>query len=688
MIKSPNRLIHESSPYLLQHAHNPVNWFPWGDEALGIARAENKPILVSIGYAACHWCHVMEHESFEDEQTALLMNEYFVCIKIDREERPDLDHFFMDALQAISGNGGWPLNMFLTSEAKPFYGGTYFPPNPIHNRISWKELLLKIHSAYQLRKDEVELQAAELLRHLSHANQLAPKQTTGFVIPNTELFSSIQTDQIFQNLMKAADRDLGGFGAAPKFPQSFSIQYLLRYAHYTGNSEALAHAEFSLQAMMRGGIYDQIGGGFCRYSTDANWLAPHFEKMAYDNALLLIVLAEAFQITRNPAYATVIAETIDFLKREMLSDEGGFFAALDADSEGEEGKFYTWHIQEVRDLLREDAAWVCEVLDITENGNWEHVNIPRLLHDLSERSALKGINAVDAMAALPSVKKTLLEARSKRVRPATDDKIILGWNALVNQGLVAAYQATGQVEWLRLSEKNMDFMLTVFRANGNQWLHTHKAGVSKFPAFLDDLAMLVQSMIVLQEVNGNLTLLEEAHEIMQYILQFFTDEDGLFFYFTPDFHTEVPVRKKDQYDGAMPSSNAVMAWNLHKLGLFFNIPDWVRRSALMLEANREGAVKYPTSFGVWCNLLLEKVIGTHEILVLGSDSFRQSQDLLKNYIPNRVLIQAENVTDRFPIMHGRVVGEDGETSIYICKEYACKLPASNVDDALAQLLTK
>ena len=688
MIKSPNRLIHESSPYLLQHAHNPVNWFPWGDEALGIARAENKPILVSIGYAACHWCHVMEHESFEDEQTALLMNEHFVCIKIDREERPDLDHFFMDALQAISGNGGWPLNMFLTSEAKPFYGGTYFPPNPIHNRISWKELLLKIHSAYQLRKDEVELQAAELLRHLSHANQLAPKQTTGFVIPNTELFSSIQTDQIFQNLMKAADRDLGGFGAAPKFPQSFSIQYLLRYAHYTGNSEALAHAEFSLQAMMRGGIYDQIGGGFCRYSTDANWLAPHFEKMAYDNALLLIVLAEAFQITRNPAYATVIEETIDFLKREMLSDEGGFFAALDADSEGEEGKFYTWHIQEVRDLLKEDAAWVCEVLDITENGNWEHVNIPRLLHDLSERSALKGINAVDAIAALPNIKKTLLEARSKRVRPATDDKIILGWNALVNQGLVAAYQATGQVEWLRLSEKNMDFMLTVFRANGNQWLHTHKAGVSKFPAFLDDLAMLVQSMIVLQEVNGNLTLLEEAHEIMQYILQFFTDEDGLFFYFTPDFHTEVPVRKKDQYDGAMPSSNAVMAWNLHKLGLFFNIPDWVRRSALMLEANREGAVKYPTSFGVWCNLLLEKVIGTHEILVLGPDSFRQSQDLLKNYIPNRVLIQAKNVTDRFPIMHGRVVGEDGETRIYICKEYACRLPASNVDDALAQLLTK
>jgi hypothetical protein len=688
VIKSPNRLIHETSPYLLQHAYNPVNWFPWGDEALGIARAENKPILVSIGYAACHWCHVMEHESFEDVQTAQLMNEHFVCIKIDREERPDLDHFFMDALQAISGNGGWPLNMFLTSDAKPFYGGTYFPPKPFHNRISWKELLLKIHSAYHTRKEDVELQADELLKHLSHANQLAPKQTAGFVIPSAELFSSIHTDQIFQNLMKAADRDLGGFGAAPKFPQTFSIQYLLRYAHHTGNSEALAHAEFSLQSMMRGGIYDQIGGGFCRYSTDASWLAPHFEKMAYDNALLLIVLAEAFQITRNHSYATVMEETVEFLKREMLADEGGFFAALDADSEGEEGKFYTWHIQEVRDLLKEDANWVCEALDITENGNWEHVNIPRLLHDLSELPALKGSKAAEALAALPKIKQILLEARSKRVRPATDDKIILGWNALLNQGLVAAYQATGKDEWLRLSEKNMEFMLKVFRSNENQWLHTHKAGISKFPAFLDDLAILIQSMIHLQEANGNLALLDEAHEIMDYILQFFTDEDGLFFYFTPEFHTEVPVRKKDQYDGAMPSSNAVMAWNLHRLGLFFNIPDWVRRSALMLEANRDAAVKYPNSFGVWSNLLLEKVIGTHEILVLGPDSFQLSQDLLKNYIPNRVLIQAENVTDRFPIMHGRSVGEDGETRIYICREYACRLPVINVDDALKQLLTK
>jgi uncharacterized protein YyaL (SSP411 family) len=400
------------------------------------------------------------------------------------------------------------------------------------------------------------------------------------------------------------------------------------------------------------------------------------------------VLAEAFQITRNPAYERVIEETIDFLKREMLSPEGGFFAALDADSEGEEGKFYTWNIQEVRDLLKEDADWVCEVLDITENGNWEHVNIPRLLHDLSEFSALKGVKAEDVRVALPKIKKILLKARSKRVRPATDDKIILGWNALVNQGLVAAYQASGEVEWLRLSEKNMDFMLTVFRTNGKKWLHTHKAGISKFPAFLDDLATLVQSMLLLQEVNGNLTLLEEAHDIMQYILQFFTDEDGIFFYFTPDYHTEVPVRKKDHYDGAIPSSNAIMAWNLHRLGTFFNIPDWVRRSALMLEANRDAVIKYPTSFGVWCNLLLEKVVGTHEILVMGPDSFRKSQTLLKNYIPNRVLVQSESATDRFPIMHGRVVGEDGETRIYICKEYACRLPVSNVDDALIQLLTK
>lgn len=687
MTKSSNRLIHESSPYLLQHAYNPVDWYPWCEEALELARREDKPIIVSIGYAACHWCHVMEHESFEDEQTALLMNRYFVCIKIDREERPDLDHFFMDALQAIAGNGGWPLNMFLTSDAKPFYGGTYFPPVQVHNRISWKELLMKIHHAYQNRRDEVHLQADELLGHLSKSGEVSDRQRKGFLIPNAELFNVEQSNQVFQQLMQAADQQYGGFGNAPKFPQTFSIQFLLRYAHLTGNKAALAHAELSLQSMMRGGIYDQIGGGFCRYSTDVLWLAPHFEKMAYDNALLLIVLSEAFQLTGNIEYMRVMEETISFLQREMLSEQGGFYAALDADSEGEEGKFYTWKQQEVNDIFGNDATWVCKLFDITENGNWEHVNIPRMLQDPASFGAEIGLSTTEMYKRLEVVRQKLLEARSVRERPGTDDKIILGWNALVNQGLVSAYQATGKSDWLQLAKNNMLFLRSVFFRNG-RWLHTHKDGTSRFPAFLDDLSYLIQSMIFLQEASGETSLLNQAVEVVEYVIQYFSDEEGLFFYFTPDFHTEVPVRKKELYDGAMPSSNAVMAWNLHRLGILFNHAEWIRRSALMLEANREAALKYPNSFGVWCNLLLEKTTGTHELLVLGKESASFSAELLRNYIPNRVLIQSRQTLPGLPLMEGRETPGEGETIVYVCRDYACGLPVNNVGDALKQLLTK
>ena len=687
MIRSSNRLIHESSPYLLQHAYNPVDWYPWCEEALEIAKREDKPIIVSIGYAACHWCHVMEHESFEDEQTALLMNRYFICIKIDREERPDLDHFFMDALQAIAGNGGWPLNMFLTSDAKPFYGGTYFPPVPMHNRISWKELLMKIHHAYTHRKEEVQQQAEELIRHLSKSEEVTALQKKAFLIPNEELFTDLQTHQIFQQLMQAADHQYGGFGHAPKFPQTFSIQFLLRYAHFTGNKDALAHAELSLQSMMHGGIYDQIGGGFCRYSTDNNWLAPHFEKMAYDNALLLIVLSEAFQLTGNYEYSRIMEETVGFLEREMLSVEGGFYAALDADSEGVEGKFYTWKKEEILGLFGADASWICKLFDITEGGNWEHVNIPRLLQDPAVFAASSGLVLEDFYTRLNAVKEKMLEARSVRVRPGTDDKIILGWNALVNQGLIAAYRATGKLDWLKLAEKNMDFIRSVFFSNGS-WLHTHKAGITKFPAFLDDLSYLVQTMILLQEVNGNTSLLQQALEITEYVIKYYSDEQDIFFYFTPDFHVEVPVRKKDFYDGAMPSSNAIMAWNLHRLGILFNRPEWTRRSSLMLEVNREAAVKYPNSFGVWCNLLLEKIKGTHEIVIIGQDASVYSGQLLRNFIPNHVLIQSEKKLSDFPMMSNRGEESEGKTMIYVCREYACNLPVDSVNDALKQLLTK
>ena len=404
-MKHRNRLFNESSPYLLQHAHNPVDWFPWGDEALLKARQEAKPILVSIGYAACHWCHVMERESFEDESTAAIMNNHFVCIKIDREERPDLDHFFMDALQATSGNGGWPLNMFLTSDAKPFYGGTYFPPSRLHNRPSWKEVLLHIHEAFQTRKQEIETQADNLVAYLAKSN-LMVKPAQDFSLSSSS-FSLDQCEKAFKAIMEMADTHFGGFGKAPKFPQTYTIQYLLRYYHFTGDPSAKMQAMLSLKSMYNGGIYDQVGGGFCRYSTDAEWLAPHFEKMTYDNALLLVVLAEAFQISKEESFKTVAKQTVEFMNREMLSAENGFYAALDADSEGVEGKYYVWTKAEFDQLLLSDAGKMADWFDVTAEGNWEHVNILRRQDEIESWAAKQGMDVITAQAIIEKSIQTL-----------------------------------------------------------------------------------------------------------------------------------------------------------------------------------------------------------------------------------------------------------------------------------------
>jgi uncharacterized protein YyaL (SSP411 family) len=680
-----NRLINETSPYLLQHAHNPVDWYAWGDEALQQATQEDKPILVSIGYAACHWCHVMERESFEDIQTAALMNQYFICIKIDREERPDLDHFFMDALQATSGNGGWPLNMFLTSDGRPFYGGTYFPPQSMHNRISWKEVLVQIHGAYQKRRADIEEQANNLIEHLQKANTL--KSNSRFQISQEEMFTQQQTQKIFSNIMGAADQVEGGFGNAPKFPQTYTIQYLLRYHHFTGNIEALEQATLSLKKMMRGGIYDQLGGGFCRYSTDAKWLAPHFEKMAYDNALLLLVLAEAFQLTADPEYKRVAEETIGFIQRELQSENGGFYAALDADSEGEEGKFYTWSKKEFEQILGVDAPAIAALYDVTEHGNWEDVNILHMQKSIQEWANDVGHSEEEALKILSVAKEKLMACRSKRVRPATDDKIILGWNALLNQSLSKAGQAFGREDWIAIAAQNMAFLLSSFESRTNgQLLHTHKAGISKYPAFLDDVAYLIQALLFLYEPTGELLYLEKARALMRYAIDSFSDEDQLFFYYTPNFQADILVRKKDLYDGAIPSGNSIMAWNLHRLGLLFDQPEWRKRAEMMLETVKDAAVKYPTSYGIWSNLLLEFTQGTHEILVLGPQAFAMGKALLSHFVPNKVFMAASEATMGYPLMEGRLSAPD--TRIFICRNYACSLPLTSLEETMALLLTK
>jgi len=677
MHKYSNHLIKETSPYLLQHAHNPVNWYPWGDEALQKAQSENKPILVSIGYSACHWCHVMERESFEDEATAKIMNEHFINIKIDREERPDLDNIYMDAVQAISGSGGWPLNVFLTPDAKPFYGGTYFPPQRAHNRPSWTETLLSVNKAFTERRHEIDAQSANLTEHLLKSNGF------GFQKMDDETVFSIENyDTIFQNIIKNADKEWGGFGQAPKFPQTFSIQFLLRYHYVTNNKEALRQAMLSLDKMIEGGIYDQIGGGFARYSTDTEWLAPHFEKMLYDNALLISILSEAFQLTKKERYKEVIEETIDFIQRELLAKNGkGFFAALDADSEGVEGKFYVWNLTEIKELLGEDAPIYCLFYDVSQNGNWEHSNILRVKKSIEEFATEQNIPVDKLKKLLAKGNDNLFEKRKDRIRPSLDDKVILGWNALMNKACCKAFAATGIEKYKQLAIDNMLFLLSNFAANENKELHhTWKNGEAKFPAFLDDYANLIEALIYLQEITADKKWLNKAKELSEVVVANFKEVETGFFYFTPAGQKDVIVRKKEVYDGAVPSGNSVMAYNLWKLSLLFDKKEWREQSINMVSSLSKAIIKHPVSFANWASLLLEITEGTHELAIIGSESRFLLNNILKEYIPHS-LIMASNEEDAiYPLLANKQALV--KTSIYMCRNYTCDKPVFSLNDLM------
>jgi uncharacterized protein YyaL (SSP411 family) len=677
-----NQLIHETSPYLLQHAHNPVNWYPWGEEALHKAKEEDKPILVSIGYAACHWCHVMERESFEDESTAALMNEYFINIKIDREERPDLDHIYMDAVQAMSGSGGWPLNVFLTPDTKPFFGGTYFPPVRAYNRASWKEVLEGIHKNYREKKEEVVSQAENLTAHLLSSNSFGMQQPGS---GEKAVFSDEQLTTIATNLLANADTDSGGFGRAPKFPQSFSIQFLLRHYHFTGHEAALQQALLSLDKMIDGGIYDQLGGGFARYSTDNEWLAPHFEKMLYDNALLVNVMAEAYQLTRKPHYARTIRHTLAFIEREMLDAENGFYSALDADSEGVEGKFYTWSKQEIEAILGDDSTIFCSYYDVTENGNWEHTNILRVQESIGSFAAANEISAEALQQKLTNCSYLLMQYRDKRIRPLLDDKILLGWNALMNTAYSKAYAALGDVSFKEMAIRNMAFIESAFTAGDGSWYHTYKNGQARIPAFLDDYAYLIQAYIHLQEITGRGEYLLKAQTLTHWVIRNFEETDTGFFFYTHQYQTDVIVRKKEVYDGAVPSGNAVMANNLLYLSIVFDNAEWGERSRGLISSLGKAITRYPGSFGVWAMALQLVTKGILEIAITGQQSSEFLRPVLEKYIPNKILQAEETNSTFFPLLNGKNTGENGETRFYLCENYSCQAPFSTVEALLANV---
>ncbi|RFS22436.1 thioredoxin domain-containing protein [Chitinophaga silvatica] len=673
-----NKLINETSPYLLQHAHNPVNWYPWGEEALERAKKEDKPILVSIGYAACHWCHVMERESFENEATAAIMNEHFINIKIDREERPDLDHIYMDALTAMTGAGGWPLNVFLTPDKKPFYGGTYYPPTKMYNRPSWTDVLHSISDAFTNKREEIEGQAENLVSHIHQSSQFG-LQSPVLNLPVEELFTKQQCDTITENLLKQGDTRWGGFGRAPKFPQTFAISYLLRYHHFYKHPESLQQALLSLDKMLQGGIYDQLGGGFARYSTDEKWLAPHFEKMLYDNALLIDVLCDAWQLTRKESYATTVRDTLEFISREMTAPEGGFYAALDADSEGVEGKFYTWSKAEIHHILGEQAKPFCEYYDVSEEGNWEHTNILWVQQPLEEFAAEKGYDAAVLGAMLQGCREKLMAVRDNRIRPGLDDKIILGWNALMIHSYCKAFSALGREEYRQIAVSQMEWLLTAF-ADGKAFKHTWKNGVAKYPAFLDDYAYLIRALISLQEITGNLDYLHKAKSIIEFVIENFGDEQQLFFYYTIEGQNDVIVRKKEIYDGAVPSGNAIMMQNLWYLSVVFDQRAWSERCLGAISAISQTTVRYPTSFGVWAIQLLQFVRGTPELAIVGQSFLERMNEAGNWFIPFRVLVGSSENVEAIPLLNDRE--RANETLVYLCKDYHCIKPMHYIKEII------
>jgi len=676
----PNQLEKESSPYLLQHAYNPVNWFPWGEAALNLAKQENKPILVSIGYSACHWCHVMERESFEDEATAAFMNANFINIKIDREERPDLDHIYMDAVQAMTGSGGWPLNVFLTPALKPFYGGTYFPPQRVHNRPSWIEVLTGVSKGYQENNQAIVEQAENLTGHLLKSNSF------GTVQPSTaaqELFFSTDSlETIASNILLQADTLDGGFGSAPKFPQTASIIYLLRHYYFTKNEAALEQALLSLNKMIQGGIYDQLGGGFARYSTDAKWLVPHFEKMLYDNALLIMALSEAYQLTGQAQFKVTIEQTIQFIQRELTHENNGFFSALDADSEGVEGKFYTFSKAEIDNVLGIDANFYCTYYQVEADGNW---------HEGKQEDPATNILHINRFASeeelvlLAACNQKLMQYRSKRVRPLLDDKILLGWNALMITALCKAFNAIGDESVKQLAIQNLLFLENNMKdKETGYWCHTYKNGLAKIPAFLDDYAYLIQAYIHLQEITGNAEYLFKARDLTQWVIDQFTEEATGFFFYTPQFQTDVILRKKEVYDGATPSGNAIMVENLQYLAIVFDKPNWAKLAVDLMASLENAIIKHPTSFAVWGTALQKQVMGFKEIVITGQQASQYLYPLNKQYLPNKIIQAAETNLEEFPLLTGKVFKEE-LVLFYLCKNYACGPAFTSVEAVLANV---
>ena len=679
----PNRLINETSPYLLQHANNPVDWYPWGPEALERARSENKPILLSVGYSACHWCHVMERESFEDPAIAKLMNENFVCIKVDREERPDIDSIYMTAVQAMTGQGGWPMTVFLTPEGKPFYGGTYFPPDDRHGIAGFPRVLEGIARAFRESQGDILRTSNELLQRMQQ------------VSPSVRGVEPLTTDvmyQAFRGIVGNFDDQHGGVGMQPKFPQPMTYDFVLRYYTRTHDPQALEVVELTLDLMAMGGIFDQIGGGFHRYSTDAVWLVPHFEKMLYDNALLVNLYLHAYQVTGNQLYRRTVEDTLSYVLREMTDSGGGFYSAQDADSEGVEGKFFIWRPEEVIGVLgEEDGRIINRYFGVTPQGNFEEQNILHVAVDVGTAAREAGMTEDEFDALVRRSRDKLLEARELRVHPARDEKILTSWNGLMLRAFAEAAAVLDRPDYLAAARNNARFVLSSLR-RGDRLLRTYKAGEAKLNGYLEDYAFLIDGLIALHEATFEERWLVEAIALGQSMTDLFWDEASGQFYDTGLDHEELIVRPRDISDNAIPAGSSAAASVLLRLAVITGDGDYERRAITALRSVRELMLRFPTGAGNWLSALDFYLSAVKEIAIVGSLDDPKTRSLVsevyRHYLPNRVLLGRSERTvslSDLPLLHGRDQ-VNGRPTAFVCENYVCQLPVNEPAELARKLV--
>ena len=668
-IKFKNRLANESSPYLLQHANNPVNWYPWGNEALGKAKAENKLVVISVGYAACHWCHVMEHESFEDASVAQVMNDFYVSIKVDREERPDVDQIYMDAAYTITGRGGWPLNVIALPDGRPVFAGTYF------RRDDWVRILLYFKDLYQKEPDTFDKEASKL------TDAIKELKVPG--MDSASQFTKQEIAEAYNKILAYIDFTNGGTKGSPKFPMPDIYQFLLNFHFHTKDVKAFEAVTLSLDKMANGGIYDHIGGGFARYSTDEIWKVPHFEKMLYDNGQLVSLYSNAYKLTQNNHYKKIVYETLKFIEREMTDKSGGFYSSLDADSEGEEGKYYVWSKKEIESLLGQNSEIFCDYFSVSSHGNWEGNNILYITQKKEDLLNKYKLNEQVFDERINESKKNLFGERNKRVKPGLDDKILTSWNALMIKGYSDAFSAFSEQKFLDAALKTGKFILEEMMQEDGRLNRNYKNGKSSINAFLDDYAYTIEAFISLYEVSFDERWILAAKKLADYVIKHFKDDSSSFFFFTSNIDDPLIARKMEFSDNVIPSSNSSLANGFFKLARFFHSALYEEFSNKMTKAIHKYALANPSFHPYWLSIGINQSNPFYELGIVGEKCLEVQIKLSQMFLPNIVLFGGEK-ENSLELLKDRIVA--GKTLFYVCEKGLCHLPIENLEDAVKKLL--